>query len=117
MAGAADGSMQADAAKAKLEEIERALRKEIVRLTSQLDTERGGSGLLSDAEARANATKVRQQVIAVMEERGLKVIIDETERLAIEAAEAVADGGGFRHHGMRPRHLGGGCKGVASLIG
>jgi hypothetical protein len=90
MAGA-DGSIQADAARGKLEEIEQALRKEITRLMLKLDTERGGSELMSDREALANATKVRAQVLDAMKERGLKAIVDEAEARAIEAAQAVAD--------------------------
>lgn len=89
--GGADGSMQADAAGRKLASIEQALRAEIVRLGSHLDTERGSSALMSDDEARANASRVRAQIVEAMQKRGLQPIVDECEAKAIEAARAVAD--------------------------
>jgi hypothetical protein len=86
-----DGSAAADAAKRALEQIERALIKQITALVSKLDTERGDSALLSDKEALANAAKIRSQIVRAMEEQALASIADATDKAALDAARAVAD--------------------------
>lgn len=86
---AADGSAQADAARAKLEKLRDVLNDEVRRLLLALDTQRGESGLLSDRQALANAARVRTQVIAAIEQRA-PLVVDAIEDATAKAADAVA---------------------------
>lgn len=90
MAGA-DGSIQADEVRARLEKLRELTNAEISRLLMRLDTERGGAELLSDKQALATVSKVRAQIVRLLEERG-GAIITQTELAAADAASAVADG-------------------------
>lgn len=78
----------ADRAARELARIERVLIEQIKKLTAKLDTRQGE--LVSDREARANASKIRGQIVRALEEKGLQSIAKEADRAALEAAEAVA---------------------------
>lgn len=86
----ADGSAQADEAIRRLAAIRRGVVSEMRRLLLRLDTQRGTSRLSADAEALVTMAQVRQQVLDLLRERGARVTVSETERLAASAAEAVA---------------------------
>lgn len=88
---AADGSPQADKARARLEELQRLTVREMQRLLARLDTERGGSELISDKQALATVARVRVAIVTELRTRG-GVVVQETERAVAEAAQAVANG-------------------------
>lgn len=86
---APSGVPQADKAVTYMAEILAKLNGEIRALVTQLDTERGGAGLISDKQALANAARVRQQILALVAERQGQVI-DVLEQGVAAAADAVA---------------------------
>jgi hypothetical protein len=97
MAGA-DGSLQADEAARRLEELAQLLVDDIRRLLLQLDTKPGSAELSRDQAALATAARVRLQVAALLEQRGAPAVVNVAEQAAIDAADSVAEGvklGGF----------------------
>lgn len=88
---AADGSPQADQARARLEELRRLTVREMQRLLSRLDTDQGSSKLSGDKAALATVARVRVAIVTELRARG-GVVIDTTEQHAAQAAQAVADG-------------------------
>lgn len=91
MSGGADGAIPiADRATADLMALERRLLAQIRRLLAQLDTKRGSSVLERDRLALATATQVRQQVTALLTQRGFTDVVDVFARRALEAAEVIA---------------------------
>lgn len=87
---AADGSPQADQARARLEELRKLTVREMQRLLSRLDTEQGGSKLVSDKQALATVARVRVAIVTELKARG-GVVVDAAEQHAAQAAQAVAD--------------------------
>lgn len=79
------GSEQADAAIARLEQIAAATAREVQRLLRRLDTQPGSSRLLSDLQAIANNNDVLRQVRAAI--AGLRT---QALTVAAEAAAAAA---------------------------
>lgn len=89
-ADAAGGS--ADAARRDLELLRQRLERELVRILSGLDTERGTPALVSDTEARKNAASVYRQVERMLKEQGVTTIRNIVVERALEAIDAVAPG-------------------------
>jgi hypothetical protein len=87
--GGADGSLQADRARAQLEQLRAALNREIGRLLLRLDTKPGEDSLLYTRQALATAAEVRREVLQKLLEQG-GVITSLTEDQAAAAALAVA---------------------------
>lgn len=85
---AADGSAAADKALARLERLRAVLTDEVRRLVARLDTRRGEAVLESDAQALANAVRVRSQVAAMLGESRAAVIAEMNSR-ALDAVEEV----------------------------
>ena len=83
-----EAAKAADRAARELARIERALIEQIKKLTAKLDVKQGE--LVSDREARANASKIRGQIVRAMEEQGVQSVAQAADRFALEAAEAVA---------------------------
>lgn len=88
MAGA-DGSVQADRARADLERLRQMLNKELRDLLLRLDTESGESTLARGRDALATAQRTRAQVMQLLERAGT-VVVDVAEQATVDAALAVA---------------------------
>jgi hypothetical protein len=85
----ADGSEQADKAKAQLARMADALQRQIDRLLLKLNTVKGDEQLESDKDNLANARKVRAQITEALES-DLRSVADLASKAAGDAAEAVA---------------------------
>lgn len=90
--GAGPAGDSADAARRDLELLRLRLERELVRILSALDTERGSAALVSDTEARKNAAAVYRQVERMLREQGVSTIRTVVVDRALEAIDAVAPG-------------------------
>lgn len=88
--GAGDAGPIADRASSDLLALERRLLAQIRRLLANLDTKRGSSVLERDQQALATASQVRQQIVRVLEERGIRGVFDIAVERTLEASEAIA---------------------------
>jgi hypothetical protein len=90
--GAGPAGDSADAARRDLELLRQRLERELVRIMSALDTERGTPALISDTEARKNAAAVYRQVERMLKEQGVSTIRTVLTERALQAIDAVAPG-------------------------
>lgn len=88
---AADGSLYADEARRRVEDIHDAVVAEVRRLATQLDTKKGSAELDTDREALATAERVRQQIVEVMRRRGIAEVSNVVDAAAFALAEAAAE--------------------------
>jgi hypothetical protein len=90
--GAGPAGDSADAARRDLELLRQRLERELLRILSALDTERGTPALISDTDARRNAAAVFRQVEQALREQGVATIRSIVAQRALEAIDAVAPG-------------------------
>lgn len=90
--GAGPAGDSADAARRDLELLRQRLERELMRILSALDTERGSPALIGDQQARKNAAAVYRQVEAMLKEQGVTTIRSVLVDRTLQAIDAVAPG-------------------------
>lgn len=90
--GAGPAGDSADAARQDLELLRLRLERELLRVLSALDTERGTPQLVSDRDAARTAAEVYRQVERALQEQGVATIRSIVTQRALEALDAVAPG-------------------------